>query len=643
MADLTWTSEIVYDENCGDGQNWVSIAPAQGGPSDKPKVTVAKAANPTDCAYATIIITSSSGEKQIIPVARCLPEYDCEAIGFTAKTIAVQEAARGTVELGGWTGSSACASDEKNIIVSVDGNVLCDPVVDKTTKKIKATLRENPDEGERTGNFYFKSPSSSSICKEGEVKQKGKEITPTSCGCGNLVIDEGGSLSFDGAGGTKTAKFHLDSDGCVGVIPEISVSEDGEGWIHYSTSIEDNKTILAVTVDPNTTDERSGGIIFSINGDECKEISSKFINVSQEEGKPVVDCGCNALNNPRLKNVPKEGSGSERYNICTYVIKQECLSKYQPVSVSFVSKGGLNEEATLEVEGNSIYIKGVTENQTTSNINFSFEFSYTVDGTPCSDIQQCKQLAGDECYYTMDNNVFDIDCNKSNNVQELTYKIISVGCTGDEDQTFTVSIKDGSTILDTLTITGHPTGGNETLRLLNEITPDSVSVEWKNEENGDTGSTTIDEVGHCEHPTPHVVVPKLELMVTFADTYKEYINRFHVNYDIIYKGNIVKSSSITPTNRFECSEKVTSHTEAVDQSTFDDGEISDYKLHFDIVNVHGWTIDCGSYAGNYEFLWQTLTTGWTDIRTLDINLADAPYNSELGMITLQLLARQKQN
>ena len=177
MADLTWTSEIVYDENCGDGQNWVSIAPAQGGSSDKPKVTVTKAAKPTDCAYATIIITSSSGEKQIIPVARCIPECDCEAIGFTAKTtIEIQEATKHTVELGGWTGSNACASDEKNIIVSIDGNVLCDPVVDKTTKKIKATVNENPNEGERIGSFKFFAPNSSSSCLEREVKQKGKQI-----------------------------------------------------------------------------------------------------------------------------------------------------------------------------------------------------------------------------------------------------------------------------------------------------------------------------------------------------------------------------------------------------------------------------------------------------------------------------------
>ena len=243
----------------------------------------------------------------------------------------------------------------------------------------------------------------------------------------------------------------------------------------------------------------------------------------------------------------------------------------------------------------------------------------------------------------MDTGVFEVICNKDTNKQELKYLVSNgSGCTDTrEEQSFTITVGKGDAAKE-YTIKDRPTGEQKTMQLLDTYTTQNVYVSWKNE-NGNTGDCYAN-VTQCEHPTPHVVVPKLELMVTFADPHKEYINRFYVNYDIKYQRKTVKSSTITPPNRFECSEKVTSHTETVDSSTFDDGEISNYILHFDIISVNGWTTDCnGSYTGNYEFLWQTIKTDWTDIKTLDINLADAPYNPELGMITLQLLARQKQN
>lgn len=646
MAELTWTSEIVYDENCGDGQSWVSITPAQGGSSDKPKVTVTKAAKPTDCVYATIIITSSNGEKQIIPVARCIPECDCEAIGFTANTIAVQEATEHTVELGGWTGSNACASDEKNIMVSVDGNVLCNPVVDKATKKIKATVNENPNEGERIGSFKFFAPNSSSSCLEREVKQKGKEITPTRCECDNLVIDEGGSLSFDGNGGTETAKFHLDSDGCIGVFPEISESEGGEGWIHHSTSIEDNKTVLTVTVDPNTTDkERSGGIIFSVNGGECEEISGKFINVSQEEGEPVVDCDCETIiKSSTRRYVSKDGVGENGNTIRSFTPTSGCESKFSLVSAEFVGDNELGGNPELFIDGNYIKIKNVSANATTENIPFTYKVTYKADTTQCSAKEYDEyQKSGDECYYTMDTGEFEVICNKDTNAQELKY-LVSNGsrCTDtSEEQSFTIQVGKGDASETLSNVTGRPTGEHKTVKLDNTYTTQNVYVKWENE-NGDTGDCYAN-VEQCTHPEPETKIPKLNFE---AEILNEYINTIEVSYALYYKETPIESTrvEIIKENGHRCTDEMSSANGTVESSTFEEGELSDYTMHLKIGNIHGWSKDgscTSSSEKKFEYLWTDSQGIFTRNNEKVINLGSITIVD--NEITYWLKAKQQQN
>ena len=120
MAELSWTSEIIYYSECGQDQNWVSITPTQGTSSSSPIVSVKAATSPNDCPRASIIITSN-GETQIIPVVRCLPECECKSINFVPNpSLTELPAGGGSVVLGTYK-DGACV---ENMQVITDGTVI---------------------------------------------------------------------------------------------------------------------------------------------------------------------------------------------------------------------------------------------------------------------------------------------------------------------------------------------------------------------------------------------------------------------------------------------------------------------------------------------------------------------------------------
>ena len=274
MAELSWTSEIVYYSECGQDQNWVSITPTQGTSSSSPIVSVKAATSPNDCPRASIIITSN-GETQIIPIVRCLPECECKSINFVPNSSLTELPAEGgPVELGEYD-DGACV---ENMQVVTDGIVICEPIIQG--RKVTATVQENPSTSPRTGSYKIlldaeECYSRDNIVQEGKVDPCATAVCPT-------VTPT--TMPFESGGGEKTYSFANYDENCWELI---GVEKDD--WITVNTA----STKISVGSYAGTT-QRNGSVTFNfVNKSGSSSPCNPSIGITQN--KPTPTCDCNDL------------------------------------------------------------------------------------------------------------------------------------------------------------------------------------------------------------------------------------------------------------------------------------------------------------------------------------------------------------
>ena len=477
MAELSWTSEIIYYSECGQDQNWVSITPTQGTSSSSPIVSVKAATSPNDCPRASIIITTSNKETQIIPIVRCLPECTCKSINFVPKQLTELSAEGGSVELGTYD-DGACV---ENMQVVTDGTVICEPIIQGGT--VTATVQPNQSTSPRTGSYKVLLDADECYSRD-NIVQEGKVDPCATAACPSVTP---ATMAFESEGGEKTYSFENYDENCWELI-----GVEKNDWITVNTA----STKISVGSYTGTT-QKAGNVAFNfVNTSDSSKTCSPSIGITQNgvTPPPVIECDCDSVTGVTETNIPKEGVGSNRFKIAELKITSTCSNKVAITGISDYT-GNLGGNPDFEYDGNNVYIKNVSENSDLEAKTFSYKINYKVTGETVQDcekdITDAKQNAGDACFYKLDDSAFAITCNTETQQQELEYKIINNSCSKtSESQEFTITIGGES-----YSVSGKP---GDTGKKVVTVDADTTTVTWHN--NGDTsvsGSKEI-SVGKCE-------------------------------------------------------------------------------------------------------------------------------------------------
>ena len=153
------------DDNCSGETGWISAN------LETKKVTVKPATKSSDCGTATIVITSETGKRQIIPVTRCIPSRDCSYAGFTVNASIPNPIPKegDNVTLGTYT----YHPDIKNSIHVEFGDIELSNIEIKDNGNITAHVDSNLRNPLRTGWFKFYVDNLN--CTGGTLTQNGEE------------------------------------------------------------------------------------------------------------------------------------------------------------------------------------------------------------------------------------------------------------------------------------------------------------------------------------------------------------------------------------------------------------------------------------------------------------------------------------
>jgi hypothetical protein len=142
---------------------WVRIHPMSGKGNTKAQVSVDPSSYWYDCKEAVVTISAETGDKKYITINRCNPECNCDAVGFSARTITDKVKAAGQIiETADYEMKYCC--DGKNSIGLVNTDAYCDYYFEETvdeddpckiTGVVKADVKENTNtDSERFFSYY---------------------------------------------------------------------------------------------------------------------------------------------------------------------------------------------------------------------------------------------------------------------------------------------------------------------------------------------------------------------------------------------------------------------------------------------------------------------------------------------------------
>ena len=149
MENITWeVTEIRYCSG-HDGDNWIKEPTIGQSGTDETSLVISiepSFKGSEDCSAATIVISASTGDKQEIPVTRCLRECGCKSMKIIGTANQIAECGESNVLFGTYDKDCVCAKDLS--VIGADASVVTSAWAEDG--KIYGNVSKNPNKSQRT-------------------------------------------------------------------------------------------------------------------------------------------------------------------------------------------------------------------------------------------------------------------------------------------------------------------------------------------------------------------------------------------------------------------------------------------------------------------------------------------------------------